>query len=250
MKKNGAGGRLRKKQPPDNTLPDGLSGAELEARRAVRLNTAATLKSGRTPLKVIEVAERASVLAEQAIANFKAAHPPPPLACGEGCDWCCHLTVAATAAEVLRVAEHLREKLSPQELDATRERVARLTEQRRQLPSHTRADAHLPCGLLAEHRCVAYPVRPLTCRGFNSSDAHQCELFLQAPRTVRLPNYVPQLRMTTFALDGMRAGLSEAGLNGDLFELTGALHIALAMPDAAQRWLAGEAVFAPARLNW
>ena len=54
----------------------------------------------------------------------------------------------------------------------------------------------------------------------------------------------------TFVLDGMRAGLSESGLQGGLLELTGALRIALTVPDAAQRWLAGEAVFAPARFNW
>ena len=53
----------------------------------------------------------------------------------------------------------------------------------------------------------------------------------------------------TFVLDGMRAGLSESGLQGDRVELTAALRIALEVPDAAERWLAGEAVFAPAPLN-
>ena len=250
MEKKRSPGRARKKEAPANRLPDGLTAAELDARRAERLDAVKTLKGGRTPLTVIEVAERSSTLAENAVESFKASHPPPALACREGCDWCCQQIVGVSAAEVFRIADYLRRTLSPQDLDATRERLARLDDPRRRLPPHQRTGARLPCGLLVDHRCLAYPVRPLTCRGFNSSDAHQCELFLQAPRTVRLPNYVPQLRMTTFALDGMRAGLSEAGLNGDLFELTGALHIALAMPDAAQRWLAGEAVFAPARLNW
>ena len=47
----------------------------------------------------------------------------------------------------------------------------------------------------------------------------------------------------------MRAGLAEAGLKGDLLELTAALRIAFEVPDAFERWLAGEAVFAPARLD-
>jgi hypothetical protein len=51
----------------------------------------ATLQTGRTPLKVIAVAERASALAEKAVEDFKAAHSPPAFACREGCDWCCHL---------------------------------------------------------------------------------------------------------------------------------------------------------------
>jgi hypothetical protein len=40
-----------------------------------------------------------------------------------------------------------------------------------------------------------------------------------------------------------------ARLTDDLVDLTAALRIALDVPDAAERWLAGEAVFAPARLN-
>ena len=250
MEKKRSPGRARKKEAPANRLPDGLSAAELDARRAERLDAVETLKAGRTPLTVIEVAERASALAEKAVEDFKASHPPPASACREGCDWCCHLHVAAAAAEVFRVADHLRRTLSPEDLDATRERLARLDDERRRLPASRRAGARLPCGLLVGHRCLAYPVRPLTCRGFNSSDAHQCELFLDAPRRVRVPNYVPQIRLMTFVLDGIRAGLSESGLRGDLYELTGALRIALSVPDAAERWLAGEAVFAPARLNW
>ena len=127
--------------------------------------------------------------------------------------------------------------------------LAELEEHKHCLSLGQRADARTPCALLVNHRCAAYPVRPLTCRGFNSSDAHLCELFLQSPWKVVVPACVPQLRLMTFVLDGMRAGLSESGLRGDLVELTAALRIALELPDAAERWLAGEAVFAPARLN-
>jgi Fe-S-cluster containining protein len=238
-----------KKETPANALPDGLSGVELGARRAQRLDTVATLQTGRTPLKVIEVAEHATALAEKTIQDFMVANPAPPSACREGCDWCCHLTVGTTAPEVIRIAEYLRRTLSPEEFLATRERVAASDDCKRRMSLGERADARLPCPLLVNHRCIAYSVRPLTCRGFNSSDAHQCELFLQSPRKVVVPSYVPQHRLTTFVLDGIRAGLSESRLNDDLLELTAALRIALEVPDAAERWLAGEAVFTPARLN-
>ena len=46
----------------------------------------------------------------------------------------------------------------------------------------------------------------------------------------------------------MRAGLEESGVKGDLLELTAALRIALEEPEAPERWLAGQAVFAPARM--
>ena len=48
--------------------------------------------------------------------------------------------------------------------------------------------------------------------------------------------------------DGLSAGLAEAGLGADgALELSKALRIALETPDAPGRWLAGDALFAPAR---
>jgi Fe-S-cluster containining protein len=224
------------------------SPAELSARRAERLGAVEVLRTGRVPLKVIEVAERAAALAENALGEVVATDPPPPLACREGCDWCCHLPVGLAVPELLHIAEYLRRTLTPEELHATHARAVGVEEQKRQMTLGERSRARFPCPLLVDHRCSAYPVRPLTCRGFNSSDAGRCERFLQEPRTA-VPVYAPQLRLMTFVLDGLRAGLSESGLKGDLVELTAALAVALEVPDAAERWLAGEAVFATARLN-
>ena len=183
------------------------------------------------------------------IDNAKKTYPPPRSACKEGCDWCCYLRVGTAVPEVMRILAYLRQTLSPEELQRVRERVLKLDEERRQLRADKRSNARLPCALLADQRCLAYPVRPLTCRGFNSRDAHQCELFFKHGHKVTVPTYAPQIRLTTFILDGMRAGVSEAGLKGDLVELTAALRIAFLVPDALERWLAGEPVFAPARLE-
>jgi Fe-S-cluster containining protein len=249
MKRKKSLSDARKAASPGRDPPTGGYALEMEARRCQRLQTVETLKAGRTPLQLVDVADCGARVAEQAVRTAMAADPPPPSACKEGCDWCCYLTVGTTVPEVVRIAAYLRQTLSPEELQATRQRITELEEHKRRQSLGQRADAHAPCALLVNHRCVAYPVRPLTCRGFNSSDAHLCELFLQSPRKVVVPAYVPQLRLMTFVLDGMRAGLSESGLRGDLVELTTALRIALELPDAAERWLAGEAVFAPARLN-
>jgi Fe-S-cluster containining protein len=239
----------RKTSLPAGPGPQDLGGRDLDARRAERLEAAQILRNGRTPLQVIEVAQRAAELVEQAVEGAKSDYPPPRLACQEGCDWCCHLRVGAAAPEVFRIVSYLRQTLAPQELQAAIERITRLDEQRRRLRAGKRAEARLPCALLHERHCQAYPVRPLTCRGFNSSDARQCELFVKLGNKVKVPTYHAQIRLTTFVLDGMRAGISEAGLKGDLLELTAALRIAFERPDAFERWLAGEPVFAPARLE-
>ena len=107
----------------------------------------------------------------------------------------------------------------------------------------------LPCALLTNHRCIAYPVRPLLCRGFNSSDASACERFAIAPGSKAPPVYAPQLRMTAFALAGTNAGLAEAQLKAERVELTAALRIALEVPDALETFLAGAPAFAAARLD-
>ena len=111
------------------------------------------------------------------------------------------------------------------------------------------AAKRVACPLLVNERCSVYPVRPLTCRGFNSTDARSCERSVKSHQHVDVPTHDPPHRLATFVLDGLRSGLSEAGLTGDLLELTAALRVALTLPDGAQQWLAGQPLFAGARLN-
>jgi Fe-S-cluster containining protein len=207
------------------------------------------LKGGRTPLVVLEVAESATALADEMVNQAKARLPPPKLACKEGCDWCCHQRVGAAAPEVFRIIAHLRQTLPPEEFEMFRKRVIAADTRRRAVKAEGGNSARWPCVLLVEHRCAAYAVRPLTCRGFNSRDARRCELSLDAGHRLAVPAYTPQVWVNTFALDGMRAGLNESRLKGDLLELTGALRIALEERDSIERWGSGEAFFAPARIE-
>src|SRR5262245_30488765 len=114
-----------------SALPPELTGYEFDARRRARLDTAAALKAGRTPLRVVQLAAQAAEGAERALEVLKDKYPPPPLDCQEGCDWCCYLEVGTVAPEVLRIADYLRRTLSAEEFQAARERVGRLDEERR-----------------------------------------------------------------------------------------------------------------------
>src|SRR5947208_3675684 len=120
---------------PADGLPAPLVGLDLEARRAVRVRTVEALRGGRTPLTLVAVADDAAGIAEEAVRQAVRAAPPPPSACREGCDWCCHLTVGAGVPEVVRVIEYLRRTLTADEFDALRERVRRLDARRRELNS-------------------------------------------------------------------------------------------------------------------
>jgi Fe-S-cluster containining protein len=232
-----------------NTVPEGLSGIELDIRREERLKTVEILQNDRIPLTVIEVSNQGTAIAEKVIADAKKRYPPPTLACKEGCDWCCYLKVGTTVPEVYRIVHFLQQSLSSIQLQEIQNRVNQLAKQRQDLKTKIKGNPRLPCVFLNNKRCMIYPVRPLTCRGANSTDERQCEKFLDPRNRTIISMYVPQHRLATFVLDGMRAGLQEAGLTGDLLELTAALRICLEVPDALERWLAGEPVFAPARLN-
>jgi Fe-S-cluster containining protein len=232
--------------PPSGTRWDG---GEFEARRAQRLKTAEILNRERTPLEVIYVAETAATLADQTIQETIRRFPPrPPIACQEGCAWCCYKLVGTTISEVLRIAAYLRENLSADEFQATQERIIQTDEQRQSLKHDRWKAARLACPLLVDNRCSVYSVRPLTCRGYNSSDPRACEQMVKERERVEVPVYTPQHRLATFILDGMRAGLAESGLKNEVLELTAALRIVLTTPKAVERWLAGQAVFGLARL--
>src|SRR4051812_34616670 len=78
--------------------------------------TEAVQRGGRTSLTLINVANHGTQIAEEAVRQAKQVEPPPALACREGCDWCCHLTVGTSVAEVVRILEYLRQTLSAEEL--------------------------------------------------------------------------------------------------------------------------------------
>jgi hypothetical protein len=222
----------------------------LDARAAERRKTAAILANKRTPLAVIEAAEHANGIARDALEGARKAYPPPALDCQEGCAWCCYQQVGTSAPEVIRIVTYLRQTLSPVELTALKERVAHVHAQKQGLSRAQRRESKLPCPLLVDQRCTAYPVRPLTCWGCNSADVRACEMSVKQPgRGAARPDYVPQRRLAAFVLDGLRAGLVEAGLKGDLLELVAALHVALQKPAAAELWLAGKPVFASANMD-
>jgi Fe-S-cluster containining protein len=231
---------------PGIALPVDL---DWRARHSERVRTNHALSRGCTPSTLINIADCGTRIAAEALQQALQADPPPCSACNEGCDWCCHLTVGTSVPEVVRLLEYLRQNLSPDEFGALRDRVRRLDEQQPERRAVGRDEAGLPCALLVDQGCAAYPVRPLICGGFNSSDAAACERFARSSDQTPLPLYAPQLRLAALVLDGMTAALTESGLTGERVELTAALRIALEVPDAVERSLAGEPVFAAARLD-
>jgi len=151
----------------------------------------------------------------------------PRLACGEGCSFCCRKPgVLATIPEFLRILERLKttcDGASRHALAArARDYVSRLAGRH----FDDLIDDSIPCPLLVDDRCSVYDVRPLVCRGYNSTDVEMCRRALD-DRTALVPIFAVLKDVTDGATVGAAQGLASAGASGALVDVGTALNIAL-----------------------
>jgi len=166
------------------------------------------------------------------------------IACKKGCAWCCYVKVGALPLEVIRIAEHLRQTLSPTDLDALKARIAATDSQTRGLSGIQRLALRIPCPLLTENgACSVHPVRPLACMGANSFDARRCRNNVEDREPREVVSFSPQEVITRATIRGIRKGLESCGLQADFVELISALRTAIENPDTADEWLVGKRPF-------
>ena len=210
-------------------------------------------------LKSFDAAERLNDLFDAAVgfvsglmADLECTQPPPrPLACGEGCAYCCiGIEVQVSALEVLRIADHVMQTLPGSDLAKLVTATETVVTQKKSARETGTERARFTCPLLVDRRCSVYGVRPFVCRGFNSYDAFTCEQRNRGGiESAVVEGYVHPKKVAQSALNGVRLGCIAAGLEDDVVDLAPALLIALTTPDAKERWLGGEAVFGTARVH-
>lgn len=208
-------------------------------------NLAGSLKGlRRTPENVLDLAQRVQRIFDLTQDRMAQLFPPAePIACKAGCTYCCHLLFFTDVSTVFLVADWLRRNQPAESLESLRSRLAAFIDEGYGLKSVPRP----PCPLLVDDRCMAYEVRPLVCRAQNSLQVSQCEEKFRGERDMVTAHDVP-LRIWAGLAEGLSAGLAEAGLAGsESVEFVTALKIVLETPDAMDRWMAGETLFAPAQ---
>ena len=168
------------------------------------------------------------------------------IACCKGCWYCCAQMVAATIPEVLRLANHIRESWTDDQRARLAERMAEyMTATGPYHEGTTKAKPRFICPLLQEAACSVWEVRPIVCRGVNSTDVALCKAKMDDPvGDPMIPQIAGQYYTSMYSRSGMRHALRKHGLDNRLHEMIPALVIAMANPDAAERYLAGEPVFA------
>ena len=194
------------------------------------------------------------------LATLTANDPPAePLACGEGCAYCCRVQVQVSIIEALNIAHGLIEKLSVDDLSALKSRIAAVDDQTHGMTHKEHGVLALPCPLLSDERCSVYDTRPFVCRAANSVDAEQCRVMfcthLAEGANTQIISYEPQ--KTVYATigaaaaaglaDGQRAVGVEGEPGGVVLELASALRLALAHADPITSWVDGALDFTEAQ---
>ena len=212
-------------------------------RQAERETATEILGKRKNRARLIELVDEAAGLAELMICQISSFE----VDCGPGCDWCCYQRVSATPAEVLRIADFLRQTRSPEELAALQQALAQLDAQTRGVSVQQRLGLKQLCPLLVDGGCSIYPVRPLTCRGYTSNSAAVCRRKVEEPeQPVKVEADPVRYIFCQGVLNGLDDGLADNGLEHGMVELIAALRIALDDPNSLKRWLKGERIFTDA----
>lgn len=170
--------------------------------------------------------------------------------CEAGCNACCH-TVSAdvTPLEALVLADHLARKSDAETLSRIRSRLSLNVAIRSNMSAAERSKTRLRCGLLGDNGlCSAYEARPLVCAGVFSLSRSACDASAQQPDRAdqQVPLDRPAKAWTMGLSGGLQRALVDAGLDGNLYELNSIVLVALNTPQATERWLQREDIFATA----
>ena len=116
-----------------------------------------TLSAGRNEAAVLALASQALSLADQLINYFETENQlPHPIACREGCKFCCFNQVEVTPPEALHIGHHVAQHCSPEEKAALLGRVNRSLNLKagKSKKKIARLRHQLPCPLLEDRELL------------------------------------------------------------------------------------------------
>ena len=124
--------------------------------------------------QITDVARYAHTLYDTNTSSHDTGH----LACAQGCDLCCCAQVGVETAEALLMVRHIRTSRPSEEADEIFQHVKDMANKIDGMDPEHRWEAQLPCVFLHPERrdCTVYEVRPLACRGYNSTSLPDCRL--------------------------------------------------------------------------
>jgi hypothetical protein len=216
------------------------------ATLAARFRAEDALSGGTTPATLAAAARASHEIFDRAMANLAPAiEAEGPLACKQGCNWCCHQHVTVLGAEALAIHEFIRGTPLEERLRKGAPAIVG-TE-----PKARRA-ARIPCPFVGDAGCDIYAVRPNRCRAVHSRDAEYCHRrylgVIDEPAPAGKPIPVEPVHTGDAILAGLSQALRGRGVAMDALELIHAVAILVDDPEAAAAYAAGADVFRTAHL--
>ena len=98
-----------------------------------------------------------------------------PIACEKGCAWCCHQPVYMTTQEALLIFEYILQAFDREQQKTLRTNAEKKYKKTKGLPEEKKQNIIHACPFLANGACSIYPVRPMACRIYLSSDKQSCK---------------------------------------------------------------------------
>ncbi|MDB6171052.1 MAG: hypothetical protein JWL59_363 [Chthoniobacteraceae bacterium] len=160
------------------------------------------------------------------------------LACRDGCFTCCHLRVDVRPPEVFLIADYVRSRFSPQELELLMGRLALHAEKVLALTPFEHVTQNIQCPILRDGRCSIYPVRPHVCRRYHSTDFAACQYVYDNPDDIEFPGARDNalFRHLGESMEESATVYDAYGFDGQIYELGTALLEALTSPACWRRW--------------
>lgn len=156
-------------------------------------------------------------------------------------------TIGVTSLEAIEIAEYIRWNLPEEEQTAILRQASEIADARADSGERRggTANGSTPCALQGEDCvCLTFGARPLRCRPLHATTVMQ-RLGLGRWDAWDDMAWTAHARVVAEGVEeGLVRALDIAGLDGSVYELNSAVSAALSRPDAARRWLDGEAVFA------
>lgn len=216
------------------------------AQLAARFRAEDALSAGTTTASVAAAARASYVIFDRAMDNLREGiEAQGAVACRQGCNWCCHQHVTVVAAEALAIHAHIAgTPLAARVLASAPSVVGTKATARRA--------ARTPCPFVGPEGCAIYELRPNRCRSVHSRDADYCRRrydgVVGEPVSTERPIPVEPVAVADATLAGLAQALRGRGLAVEALELVHALAILGGDPQAAEAYVAGTDVFAPARM--
>ena len=169
------------------------------------------------------------------------------MACTAGCNYCCTHSVTTWAPSVIALANYLKKKLEPAAMEMLLVRMQAHIEVGLSMTPLEQAFRRRMCPLNVDGRCIGYEYRPFPCRGYHSFDVDACKANMEAEAPDgHVPHDPRRTARETLLTEATSSVTVALGLNDNELELIPALWVALTQENVAERYLAGEDVFATA----